>query len=291
MDRVPQTTARRVVFSMFLSSDHVTPATGKTVTVKVSKNGAAFANPNAGASVATEIGNGDYYFDAATADYGTLGPVRWLGTATSCDDCKTPVEEVVAMADQTGDSYPLLDTEVAAIKAKTDNLPTDPADASDIAASFSSIAATLATIATYIDTEVAAIKAKTDNLPSDPADQSAVEAAITAATSPLATAAAVAAIAADLPTTITKNTALAAFPFKMVDSADHVTAETGVTVTATRSLDGAAFAACANAATEIGSGWYSINLAAADLNANTVILKFTGTGCDTTELTIVTEPT
>jgi len=57
-----------------------------------------------------------------------------------------------------------IDTEVAAIKAKTDNLPTDPADASDIAASFASIASTLATLATYVDTEVAAIKAKTDSL-------------------------------------------------------------------------------------------------------------------------------
>lgn len=64
-----------------------------------------------------------------------------------------------------------IDTEVAAIKAKTDNLPTDPADASDIAASFSSIASTLSTIAAYIDTEVAAIKAKTDNLPASPADE------------------------------------------------------------------------------------------------------------------------
>jgi ActR/RegA family two-component response regulator len=74
-----------------------------------------------------------------------------------------------------------IDTEVAAIKAKTDNLPSDPADASDIAASFSTVNSTLSTIAAYIDTEVAAIKAKTDNLPSDPADQSAIEAAITAA--------------------------------------------------------------------------------------------------------------
>jgi len=52
-----------------------------------------------------------------------------------------------------------VDTEVGAIKAKTDNLPADPADASDIAASFGSIASTLATIAGYIDTEVASIVA------------------------------------------------------------------------------------------------------------------------------------
>lgn len=70
-----------------------------------------------------------------------------------------------------------VDTEVAAIKAKTDNLPSDPADASDIATSFSTVNSTLAAIAGYIDTEVAAIKAKTDNLPSDPADQSLIIAA------------------------------------------------------------------------------------------------------------------
>ena len=77
-----------------------------------------------------------------------------------------------------------VDTEVAAIKAKTDNLPASPANE-----------ATLTTIASYIDTEVAAIKAKTDNLPSDPADQSAVEAAITSAVSGLATADALATVA------------------------------------------------------------------------------------------------
>jgi cell division protein ZapA (FtsZ GTPase activity inhibitor) len=101
-----------------------------------------------------------------------------------------------------------LDTEVAAIKAKTDNLPSDPADASDIASAFSSVntkldtiddfldtevaaikaktdlipaspatEGTLTTIAGYLDTEVAAIKAKTDNLPSDPADASDVASA------------------------------------------------------------------------------------------------------------------
>lgn len=57
-----------------------------------------------------------------------------------------------------------VDTEVAAIKAKTDNLPSDPADASDIAAAFATVNSTLSTIAGYVDTEVAAIKAKTDLL-------------------------------------------------------------------------------------------------------------------------------
>jgi hypothetical protein len=57
-----------------------------------------------------------------------------------------------------------IDTEVAAIKAKTDNLPSDPADASDIAALFSTVNSKLDAIDDYVDTEIAAIKAKTDTL-------------------------------------------------------------------------------------------------------------------------------
>lgn len=57
-----------------------------------------------------------------------------------------------------------VDTEVAAIKAKTDNLPSDPADASDIAAAFSTVNGKLDTIDDFLDTEIAAIKAKTDQM-------------------------------------------------------------------------------------------------------------------------------
>lgn len=56
-----------------------------------------------------------------------------------------------------------LDTEVAAIKAKTDNLPTDPADQSAVEAAITAAtsglatAANLATLTAYVDTEVAAV--------------------------------------------------------------------------------------------------------------------------------------
>lgn len=50
---------------------------------------------------------------------------------------------------------------VAAVKAKTDNLPSDPADASDIASAFSTVNGTLSTIAGYVDTEVATIVTQT----------------------------------------------------------------------------------------------------------------------------------
>jgi hypothetical protein len=55
-----------------------------------------------------------------------------------------------------------------AVKAKTDALPTDPADASDIAASF-----------VTTDGKIDAVAAKTNNLPADPADASDIAASFT----------------------------------------------------------------------------------------------------------------
>lgn len=98
-------------------------------------------------------------------------------------------------------------------------------------------------------------------------------------------------IQSDLPTVITQNTALNNFEFYMVNSTDHVTGETGLTVTAERSIDGLAFAACANAVSEVGNGLYKINLAASDLNGGVITLKFTATGADARLITIVTQPT
>jgi len=57
--------------------------------------------------------------------------VRAYGTATSND--VTTITSALTTIDD------FLDTEIAAIKARTDNLPTDPADASDIATSFTTL--------------------------------------------------------------------------------------------------------------------------------------------------------
>lgn len=88
---------------------------------------------------------------------------------------------------------------------------------------------------------------------------------------------------------IKKNTALGNFAFLMVSTSDHVTPVTGLTVTATRSIDGGAFSACANAVTELGSGIYLINLATTDLNGTVITLKFTASTADTRFVTIVTQ--
>ena len=52
-ERIPQSVAIRVTFKAYLASDHATPATGKTIAITISKNGAAFGNPSAGATNAT----------------------------------------------------------------------------------------------------------------------------------------------------------------------------------------------------------------------------------------------
>ena len=78
----------------------------------------------------------------------SLSDVRFVGgTAQTAGD----LAALITTVDD------LLDTEVAAIKAKTDLIPSDPADASDIAAM-------LTAIDDYIDTEVAAVKAVTDKV-------------------------------------------------------------------------------------------------------------------------------
>lgn len=114
-----------------------------------------------GGSAPTAAAIADAVWDEAQADHVSAGSFGILAS------------EIEAI-----DDY--IDTEVAAIKAKTDNLPSDPADASDVAAAFSTVNSTLSTIAGYIDTEVAAIlaavdtevaaiKAKTDLIPAAPA--------------------------------------------------------------------------------------------------------------------------
>lgn len=88
---------------------------------------------------------------------------------------------------------------------------------------------------------------------------------------------------------VKKNVAFNNFEFVMYDSTDHVTPKTGLTVTAERSIDGAAFAACANSATEVGNGVYKINLATTDLNGDMITFRFTSAGADAMLVSMVTQ--
>lgn len=79
-------TALLVVFRAYLDTDHVTPATGKTIAITISKNGGAFGNPNAGATNATEISSGFYKVTLDTTDTGTAGPLAVRGANADIDD-------------------------------------------------------------------------------------------------------------------------------------------------------------------------------------------------------------
>lgn len=84
-ETIQQAVAIRVPLQAYLASDHLTPATGKTIAITISKNGAAYGNPSAGATNATEIGSGSYYVDLSTTDTGTAGPLFVKGTEGTID--------------------------------------------------------------------------------------------------------------------------------------------------------------------------------------------------------------
>ncbi len=89
------------------------------------------------------------------------------------------------------------------------------------------------------------------------------------------------------PTSFARNVALPNFPFVMLDAATDLPA-TGKTVTVTVSLDGGSFTSVGTA-TEIGNGFYEIDLSAANMNGANVALRATATGCHDKPITIVTE--
>ena len=76
-----------------------------------------------------------------------------------------------------------------------------------------------------------------------------------------------------------KNAVFGNFMFPMYDATTKAPLA-GLTVTAQRAIDGGGFASCANAVSSVGSGVYKIDLAAADLNGDKVMFKFTATGAD-----------
>lgn len=82
MALLKQATAYGRTFLMVQSSDHLTGLAGASVSVSLSKAGAAFAA--AGGSV-SEIGNGFYKVSLTTGDTGTLGDLAFHCTAAGAD--------------------------------------------------------------------------------------------------------------------------------------------------------------------------------------------------------------
>jgi hypothetical protein len=88
---------------------------------------------------------------------------------------------------------------------------------------------------------------------------------------------------------IKKNTASAGFTFLMTDATTH-TAKTGLTVTSQVSIDKAGFVPTVNSVVEVANGTYGLDLAAADVNGNHIMLMFTASGADQLNVEIITQP-
>ena len=89
---------------------------------------------------------------------------------------------------------------------------------------------------------------------------------------------------------VRQNVAFSNFLFYMTDSTNHsaLTGLTDASFTKQESIDGASFTALSGTVSEIGVGWYKIDLTAAELNGNNVALRFAATGADTTNLSVIT---
>lgn len=76
----------------------------------------------------------------------------------------------------------------------------------------------------------------------------------------------------------------------MVDSADHITGKTGLTLTITASKDGAAFGSISPAVTERGNGWYSLALTASHTDTlGDLALHITGAAADPADMVLLVE--
>jgi hypothetical protein len=163
-------------------TDTVTTYTGNTP-----QTGDAYAVVNSGthgnAALKTLIDTVDTVADTILVDTNEL-QTDWVNggrldnildaraSQTSVDDLPTNAELATALG--TADDAVL--AQIALVKASTDNLPSDPADASVVAGLIAAVEAKVDTVDTVVD----AIKLKTDNLPSDPADASVVAGLIAA---------------------------------------------------------------------------------------------------------------
>lgn len=90
-------------------------------------------------------------------------------------------------------------------------------------------------------------------------------------------------------TPIKKNVIVSGFSFVMTDNTTHVP-RASLTVSANRSIDGGAFAACTNNVTEVSNGIYQTNLAAADVNGNNILLRFVAVSADDQNILVITNP-
>ncbi len=76
----------------------------------------------------------------------------------------------------------------------------------------------------------------------------------------------------------------------MVDSTDHITGKTGLTLTITASKDGGAFGSIAPTVTERGDGWYALAMTASHTDTlGDLALHITGASADPADMVLLVE--
>lgn len=160
--------------------------------VKVSIDGGAFANlatlpavtPASGKAVKVSLSSSEMNGDNILVVFSDqTDPPQWNDLAFNIQTAAHQIDDLATATD-----LATVDANVDAIKAKTDNLPSDPADESLIIAATDAImtrlgapaGASVSADVAAVKSDTGAIKAKTDNLPTDPADASDVSDALSA---------------------------------------------------------------------------------------------------------------
>jgi hypothetical protein len=180
---IKQSTARNLMVFLTDSTDHVTGLTGATLTITLSKDGAAFASIT---PTVTERGDGWYSLAMTTSHTDTLGDLVLHITAASADpiDLREQVfaalpgdavtvgsigANVITAASIATDAVTEIQSGLAtasvlaSVKAQTDLIPASPAAVGDaMALTAGAISAVQSGLATSGD--LTAVKAKTDSL-------------------------------------------------------------------------------------------------------------------------------
>ena len=137
-------------------------------TVYISKDGGSYAATNNSVS---EIGRGSYKVTLTSTEASFTDMLLYQPVCSGAQTNTLAIEKPTDVSSlATSSDLSAVANNVSAVKAKTDNLPAEPAAKSDIP-SVQTIQSGLATSSdlSSVATNVSAVKAKTDNLPAEPA--------------------------------------------------------------------------------------------------------------------------
>ena len=244
-------------------------------------NGTAVASPATAGIPEVNIKNIN---NVSTSAVTTVKAVQGLTTADT-------IATYTGNTPQTGDAYARLgapagasvSADIAAVNAKTTNLPSSPASTTNITGG------TITTVTNLTNAPTAGDFTATMKTSIGTAVAASAVASVTGNVGGNVTGSVGSVVAAVAITSNRKKASGSTFEFLMQDSTTGAP-KTGLTITSTISKDGGSAASTANSVTEIGLGQYQIVLTGTEMTANNIFLQFTSTGAITANLSIQTQP-